>query len=139
MIKLDELLKDNNLKITPQRLGVLQYIYDNPGRHFTAEDVHNFIKIDNPGIPPATVYNILRIFTEKNLINSFEVNGRAIFESNLNRHINFVCNICGKIEDVDDPEYIKTMDNVMRNVPGKGETAVTVIRGICRSCLSRNQ
>jgi Fe2+ or Zn2+ uptake regulation protein len=133
LASLEDEIKQNGLKVTPQRSKILRYIRENSGKHFSAEDVHKHVVIDNPNIPPATVYNILKMFVDRGLINSFEINGKAIYEGRVEPHVNFSCENCKKIYDFDlegDLSYLE------KNVDGKVISTSVTVRGICRNCLN---
>ncbi|MHB8360936.1 MAG: Fur family transcriptional regulator, partial [Thermoplasmataceae archaeon] len=98
--ELSEKLKKTGLKITPQRMQVMKYVVANPGQHFTAEDIHEELRKSEPTIPISTIYNITRALSEAGLMKGFEINGRMVFESNLDTHANFFCTTCGEISDI---------------------------------------
>jgi Fe2+ or Zn2+ uptake regulation protein len=129
-------LRGNGLKITPQRLKILGYFKDNPGKHFTADEVHQYVKIENPNIPPATIYNILRVFVDKKLINSFEINGKSLFEEKTDSHINFYCQLCNTISDY---EFVGDLKHVESKVKGKVLSTNITVRGVCEKCLKSSQ
>ena len=60
-------LKNNNLKITPQRLAVLEALSE-LNNHPTAENIIQFVKEHHPNIAIGTVYNILDAFFEKGIV-----------------------------------------------------------------------
>lgn len=126
-------LKKYKYKITPQRLAVIDYIKHNPG-HFTAEEVYRSIKRTEPTITLATVYNIFKAMKASGIIQSFEANGATIYETNKERHANFLCNSCGNIEDIE----IKDVP-FLEGLSGKGmsvDSVEIVIRGYCEPCGS---
>ena len=49
-------LKEKGLKVTNQRLLVLQVLAENKDRHLTAEDIYELVKEDYPEIGLATIY-----------------------------------------------------------------------------------
>ena len=49
-----ELLKEKGLKMTRQRLVVLEVLAENPEQHLTAEDIYERVKAANPDIGLAT-------------------------------------------------------------------------------------
>lgn len=127
-----ENLRKSNFKITPQRLEVINFLEEGNYEHFTAEDVYTNVKSREPTITLATVYNILRALRESGNINSFEVNGKTWFETNVQFHGNLVCNNCGKITDVQvDPERFSDLSS-------SGDYMITganlVMRGLCKEC-----
>ena len=65
--ELVNILTQNNLKVTPQRVAVLEAlmaIKDHP----TADAVKEYVCKNHPNLALGTVYNILDTFCEKNII-----------------------------------------------------------------------
>lgn len=88
MIKMDtlQLLKENHIKITPQRASILSTLIT--GNHLIGEQIYSKIKGDIPGISLSTVYNTLELFERKGIINSFEANGIRWYEKRTETHVN---------------------------------------------------
>lgn len=130
-----ENLRRSNFKITPQRLEVINFLENGNYEHFTAEDVYSSVKENEPTITLATVYNILKALKESGNINSFEVNGKTWFETNVRFHGNLVCDSCGKIIDV------KLDQDRFEDLSAEGSYKITgaslVMRGLCPDCNSK--
>ena len=60
-------LVEKGLKITPQRIAILEAIYT-LSNHPTAEMIKEHIKDTHPGIASATVYKVLDVLEESQLI-----------------------------------------------------------------------
>ena len=61
------LLRDHGIKVTPQRIAVVQAaLMEN--RHPTADDIYEKVKDEIPMISKATVYNILNMLVDKGLL-----------------------------------------------------------------------
>jgi len=60
-------LKEQGLKVTPQRMAVLEAV-DVLNDHPTAEEVGNFIRKMYPNIATGTVYKTLETLVDKNII-----------------------------------------------------------------------
>ena len=60
-------LKNKGLKVTPQRIAVLEAL-DGNNSHPNAEFIIKKIKNNNPSISVGTIYNILDTFVEKEVI-----------------------------------------------------------------------
>ena len=58
---LKEILKDRNIRISKQRLLILDYLMTHP-IHPTSEEIFNGLKSKNPVISQATVYNTLNLY-----------------------------------------------------------------------------
>ncbi len=62
-----KLLKDAGLKVTPQRLAVMESFY-HLGKHPAADKIIEYVRKNNPNIGTGTVYNVLEIFVQKGII-----------------------------------------------------------------------
>jgi Fur family ferric uptake transcriptional regulator len=52
-------LKKAGLKITNQRMSVLDYLSDADERHFSAEDIFRDLRLNGADVGQATVYRVL--------------------------------------------------------------------------------
>ncbi len=96
-----KLLKEDSIKITPQRLAILRYL-DNHRTHPTVEEIFSELKQQNPSLSKTTVYNSVEILRKHGLIQSVSISiseTRYDFKSNMHHH--FLCKNCGKIIDID--------------------------------------
>ena len=55
------LLKEKGLKVTNQRLMVLEALAACPDKHLTAEEIYEMVKADYPEIGLATVYRTIQL------------------------------------------------------------------------------
>ena len=60
-------LVENGLKVTPQRIAILEAIYM-LNNHPTAEMIMEHIKNTHPGIASGTIYKVLDVLIENQLI-----------------------------------------------------------------------
>ena len=94
-------LKKHNIRITPQRLGVYRLLC-NKNRHLTAENIYRKMKVDFPAVSLATVYSILELYAEKNLIKQISIDSNKFyFDGRTELHHHFRCRKCGRIYDID--------------------------------------
>ena len=66
MNEIINILKINNLKVTPQRIAVLNALL-NLAHHPTAELIIDFIRIHHSNIATGTIYNTLETFVNKGI------------------------------------------------------------------------
>ncbi len=66
-LEIRDLISAKGIKVTPQRMRVLEAIYK-LNNHPTAENILAYIKKNDPNISSGTVYKVLETFVEKNLI-----------------------------------------------------------------------
>lgn len=89
------------IKLTPQRLAVLDYLEGNKS-HPSAEAVFQKIKKRFPTVSFATVYNILEVFKEKGLVQEINIDPeRKRFDPDPSFHHHFYCFSCGQVFDID--------------------------------------
>lgn len=93
------LLKQSDLKVTPQRLTLLEKIY---GRgHIDIDTLFENIKVTFPTISLATLYKNINAMIEKGLLKEVKIVGmKNKYEITKKEHAHAICNSCGKVEDV---------------------------------------
>lgn len=92
-------LKDANIRITPQRYAVLEYLIENH-THPTADEIYRALESRFPNMSVATVYNNLRLFTEIGFVQEMSYgDASSRFDFSSTRHYHAICQECGKIVD----------------------------------------
>jgi Fe2+ or Zn2+ uptake regulation protein len=129
-----KLLKENQIKITPQRLEILRYL-DSHRTHPTVDEIFSELKSENPALSKTTVYNSVDVLKERGLIQSISISGseqRYDFKQSMHHH--FLCNKCGRITDIDIecPNLRKILDR-----GDKVEEVHGYFKGVCKKCLGR--
>ncbi len=98
------LLKEKGLKVTTQRILILEALESRPDRHLTAEEIYECVKIDNPDIGLATVYRTIQLLTDLNLIDKlnlgdgfvrYEISSRN--KEDAHHHHHLICLNCGNV------------------------------------------
>lgn len=92
--------RDLGLKLTPQRIAILQYLDGNLS-HPSAEDVYRAVRRKFPTMSCATVYNTLE--TLKGLGRVVELTGdpgKKRFDPDPHPHHHLICTACRRIEDL---------------------------------------
>jgi len=98
--------KSLGLKLTPQRLAILEYLENNRS-HPSAEDIYNALKPHFPSMSFATVYNTLEVLVEKGLVKEISVeSNKKRFDAFTHPHYHFFCKSCKKIIDVENNQNI---------------------------------
>ena len=69
-----KLLKENSLKITPQRLEILRYL-DEHRTHPTVDEIYCALKEKNPSLSKTTVYNSVDVLRDNGIIQSITISG----------------------------------------------------------------
>ncbi|RUM61994.1 MAG: transcriptional repressor [Sulfurimonas sp.] len=93
------LLKQNNLKITPQRLGILQLMHE--AGHISIEELFASIKKQFSSISLATLYKNINAMLETSLIKEVKApEVKARYEISKTPHAHLVCHVCGEFKDI---------------------------------------
>src|SRR5919112_3079789 len=99
-VKLETRLRGAELRLTPQRFAVLEYL-TRAGGHPTADQIAAEINRRFPRASRATVYNTLKALRDAGLVREVATEEALTrYESNVEPHHHFVCRACGKMEDV---------------------------------------
>ena len=96
-----DLLRQNGIPITAQRLAVLRAV---SGRsHGTADAIAEDVRADIGAISRQAVYDALGMLARKGLIRRIQPAGSpALFEDRVgDNHHHVICRTCGKMADVD--------------------------------------
>jgi Fe2+ or Zn2+ uptake regulation protein len=131
-----ELLKQHDLKITPQRLEILKYL-DKNRIHPTANEIYSALKKKNPSLSKTTVYNSLDVLIKHNIIHEVNISkSESRYDFKMEMHHHFLCNNCGKIIDI---EVECPFLGKMMNSEHKIEEVHGYFKGICKECMQKEE
>jgi len=136
MEKIKSLLKKKDVKLTYQRIKILDYI-KNRKKHPTFEMIYNDLVKEIPTISKTTIYNTLHVFIEKGLVTPVSIPGKDVrFDGNSSWHHHFICERCGRIIDLDIRcEYLEKGEVEGHRI----KEFYGYFKGICRDCLEREK
>lgn len=124
--------KDIGIKLTPQRLAILEYLEGNQA-HPSAEEIYRAVSGKHPTMSFATVYNTLETLREKGNINELTIDaGKKRFDPETRPHHHLICRRCRRIVDIH-REYhleIPPEETVEFEITGNH----IEFYGICKSC-----
>jgi Fur family peroxide stress response transcriptional regulator len=102
-----EKLKQNGLKVTPQRIAVYTAVVK-LNSHPTAEKVFDHIRTDHPNISVATVYKVLESLVECDLLKKVKTDkGGMRYDAVLSPHHHLYSSTTDRIEDYVDEQLDK--------------------------------
>lgn len=132
-----EQLKAKGLRMTPQRVAIVQLFATDPS-HPTAQDLFERLGPTFPTMSFATVYNTLDALAEVGLSGTLRLGNAARFDPNTEPHHHAVCTKCGAVVDVPAPSLKPakaSVRRVSRVAPGFAVARVErVYRGLCAAC-----
>ena len=96
-----QILRDNDLQVTAQRLAVLRAVTARP--HGTANEVAEDVRGEIGAISRQSVYDTLALLTERDLLRRIQPAGSAArFETRVgDNHHHLICRSCERLVDVD--------------------------------------
>ena len=131
-----DVLKKGGLKITPQRIAVLEEIMKDKG-HRESEDVYMAIKTRKTHVSRATVYRTLDILVQHGFARKLNLgDGRARYETKIDspHHDHMICNNCGKIIEFINHEIEKIQEDIAKHHQFKLQQHIHQLFGICKEC-----
>jgi len=129
-------LEDSGLRCTPQRYAVMAFLMECNGHHPTAAEIYEAVNRMDPRSSRATTYNNLRDLVHAGLVREVAMEGRAArFDAKGVRHHHFICDRCGKVEDVQWFDVPKPASGAL----GKRilRECELIFRGLCTKCAPR--
>ncbi|HET8759698.1 MAG TPA: transcriptional repressor [Nitrospiria bacterium] len=127
------LLSEKALKVTPQRVAVMEFLRGNT-THPSVDDVYQQVRKRFPSISRATIYNTVTTLVEAGLLQEILIQQeKTHVDWNVDRHHHFQCLKCGTVKDI---RYdAVTAEQVSKHVVGHLVTGVKVVmEGVCESC-----
>jgi Fur family transcriptional regulator, peroxide stress response regulator len=114
------LLTEKGLKVTPQRIAVLDVILT-MGAHPTADEISDYLRLNLPNMTIGTVHKILSALLEKGIITRVKTeNGLIRYDAVMEKHHHLYCPELDQIEDYFDPALTKILEDHFRkkSIPG---------------------
>lgn len=104
-------LKNSNLKVTPQRVAVLEAL-NKLKDHPTADKIKEYVVKNHPNIAVGTIYKTLETFVEKGLVKKVKTEKDVMrYDAILENHHHLYCEDTERIEDFFDDELDNMIDN----------------------------
>ena len=142
-----KMLREKGLKVTNQRLLVLEVLADHRDKHMTAEDIYDLVKEDYPDIGLATIYRTVQLFRKMQLVDRINLDDGCLryeisdmFDGETkHHHHHLICKTCGKVVPFEED----LLDELERLV--EQETGFQVsdhelkFYGQCEECLTKQR
>ncbi|MDP2968787.1 MAG: transcriptional repressor, partial [Deltaproteobacteria bacterium] len=93
-------LRERGLKVTPQRLAIIEVLIEKRDLHPGAHLVYKEAKKKKKGLSLSTTYATLNEFSRHGIIKTLQFDRMENrYDGNLEEHINLICERCKKILD----------------------------------------
>ncbi len=107
-------LKNSNLKITPQRMVVMEAL-NNLKDHPTADKIKEYVIKYHPNIAVGTIYKTLETFVKKGLVKKVKTEKDIMrYDAILEKHHHLYCEDTEHIEDFFDNELNDILENYFK-------------------------
>ena len=130
-------LREKGLKVTPQRIAIIEVLIEQANLHPSAGLVYKAAKKKKKSLSLSTTYATLDEFSRHGIIKTLEFDKMENrYEGNITAHVNLVCRGCNKIMDYKLPVAIDP-----KEVARKARFWVIDSRleyyGYCQNCRKR--
>lgn len=114
--EIEKIIKENGLKLTPQRIAVLDFLYKSR-EHPTAEEIFSNVKDALPSISLGTVYKTLDKFIETGLVNQIDAGGdKTRYDAFVDSHFHLISEDRSKVVDFFDNELHSILESYFHNI-----------------------
>lgn len=131
-----EKYKSLGLKLTPQRLAILDYLEGNK-QHPSAEDIYTAVSAKYPTMSFATVYNTMDALAKIGNVTELKIdNAKKRFDPDTSSHNHLICLKCKAIKDVFTEYTIEVPSNQLNGF--KVTHNQVEFYGICENCDTKS-
>jgi Fur family ferric uptake transcriptional regulator len=135
--RFSEYLQSRGLRQTSQRKFLIEQVFSQHD-HFDAEElIERLPRRGDPNyVSTATVYRTLRECVDAGLLNSFQLDGRTVFDHDYGypQHDHLYCTRCRKLLEFQSEELVAIRDQTAAQHGFRVESHRMIISGTCRDC-----
>ena len=140
ILKFKDMIKSLGLNNSVQREYLLKILFQSK-EHLNAEELLHQVKTTyNVNIGIATVYRILNLLEDLNIVKSISISGQdfKVYELSLKpHHDHMVCVKCNTIVEFYDAELEKTQELVAQEKGFQLQSHTMMLYGICKKCKEK--
>jgi Fur family ferric uptake transcriptional regulator len=130
-------LKANEMRITPLRRHLVQFILDNKARQPNLKEIQEFLASRVADIDRSTVYRNLEALKRLDIIQELDLPGAGKrFQYVFDRQVHhfFICKSCGKLSR-GNKDLFEKIENALKDVHGFAKANLSVVfYGYCAKC-----
>lgn len=132
-------LKDQGYKLTGQRRIIIEVFEECPA-HYTAQEVFEKVKTQNPNINFSTVYRNLELLCKIGVINKLNISNKiSHFElAHHEHHHHVICLKCGEMKSIDMCPYGELKVSELDELGFVPVNHKFEIYGYCKKCSKDN-
>lgn len=127
-----DILREHNLKVTPQRLAIAEAI-DAKG-HMSLDELYGVMLKKFSSISLATIYKNINIMLENAFIQEVKLpQAKSVYELTKEAHAHLCCKVCGSVEDIE-LHTASLVQEAQKNSQFAIEGVHVVLNGVCKKC-----
>ena len=145
-----KIIKNNGLKITKQRLAVIDVLSQSKKEHLKAEEIFNELHQVHPEFGVATVYRTLHKLYDIGLLDKIRLeDGIARYElvhsvnpehpEDRPKHHHFICSECHTVISFDAQMPRELHDKLEKNMDCRVDNYEVKVYGLCSECKSKRK
>ncbi|SFR68600.1 Fur family transcriptional regulator [Anaeromicropila populeti] len=137
-----QLLKSNGLKVTNQRIAILEVMEKRPEEHLTVEEIYDYVKEKYSDIGLATVYRTIQVLSDLNVIDKLNLDdGYVRYELNIaseegegHHHHHLICLKCGSVLTFRDDLLETLEERIQKSLNFQVTDHEVKLYGYCEEC-----
>src|SRR5512145_2816709 len=134
-----KILKKEGLKVTPQRLAIIEVLVENRDFHPGARSVYEEAKKRKKSLSLSTTYATLNEFSRLGIIKTLQFDSlENRYDCNLQEHLNLICKRCGKILDYK-VHSLADQREIAKETGFLVEDTRLECYGYCRNCHAKTE
>lgn len=140
MLELTTILKEHQLKVTPQRLSIFKMLRGTKV-HPSAETIYNSLREEHPTMSLATVYKTLDSFVQHGLIQQLNLGEDSYrYDADTTPHLHIQCVHCKEVVDMPLPSHIAPLRQEVETASGFKLTNEQIyFYGLCPKCQAAQE
>ena len=127
-----EILRDYNLKATPQRLVIIESV-DKYG-HINIDKLYEEVKNTFSSISLATIYKNINSMIKNTLLQEVKIpNEKSVYEMIKEQHSHLVCKNCGIVMDIT-VDTTRIVEDISEDYKFTIDKSDLIFSGTCKNC-----